>query len=131
MLLPTRVAQQRARPPGQLEFELASPEAVPAAATELAGQGHQLIHNARTEPWGQVTARVLGPEGIAVGVCYTPWLHKRTARAGDGDTGAGEADQVHVVTGHILLTASRPSGTYRASAADRWPDESVRGRPSL
>jgi len=65
-------------PQASLEFELASPDAVPAAAAELAGQGHQLIHNARAEPWGQVIARLLSPEGMVVGVCYTPWFHERT-----------------------------------------------------
>jgi catechol 2,3-dioxygenase-like lactoylglutathione lyase family enzyme len=63
-------------PQASLEFELASPNAVSAAAEELAGQGHQLIHDTRTEPWGQVIARLLGPEGLVVGVCYTPWLHE-------------------------------------------------------
>ena len=62
-------------PQASLEFELTSPEAVPAAAAELAAQGHQLVHDARTEPWGQVIARLLGPAGIVVGVCYTPWFH--------------------------------------------------------
>ena len=69
-------------PQASLEFELPSREAVPAAAAELAGQGHRLIHDARTEPWGQIIARLLGPEGMVVGVCYTPWFHEG---AGDGE----------------------------------------------
>jgi catechol 2,3-dioxygenase-like lactoylglutathione lyase family enzyme len=63
-------------PQASLEFELASPDAVPEAAAELAGQGYRLIHDARTEPWGQVIARLLGPEGMVVGLCYTPWFHQ-------------------------------------------------------
>ena len=30
---------------------------------------------ARTEPWSQITARLLSPEGLLVAVCYTPSLH--------------------------------------------------------
>ena len=66
-------------PQASLEFELPNPEAVPAAATELAGRGHRLIHDARTEPWGQVIARLLGPEGMVVGVCYSGSTGRRNA----------------------------------------------------
>jgi len=37
--------------------------------------GHALIHSSRTEPWGQTIARLLGPDGLLIGVCHTPWLH--------------------------------------------------------
>ncbi|MEZ5411874.1 MAG: hypothetical protein R2761_27820 [Acidimicrobiales bacterium] len=50
--------------------------AVAAAATELEAAGHRLLHGARTEPWGQTLARLLGPEGLLIGVCHTPWLHE-------------------------------------------------------
>ena len=59
-------------PQATVEFEVLD---VPAAAAELQQAGHQLIHDTRTEPWGQVIARLLGPEGLLVGVCYTPWHH--------------------------------------------------------
>jgi catechol 2,3-dioxygenase-like lactoylglutathione lyase family enzyme len=59
-------------PQATIEFEV---EDVPAAAQELADAGHRLIHAARTEPWGQIVARLLSPEGLLVGVCHTPWLH--------------------------------------------------------
>ena len=49
------------------------------AAEEAAG--HRLLRGAREEPWGQTTARVLSPEGLLVGVTYTPWMH-RTCGAG-------------------------------------------------
>jgi hypothetical protein len=52
---------------------------VAAAAEELEAKGHRLIHEARTEPWGQVTARLLSPEGLLVAVCYTPAFHDDTA----------------------------------------------------
>ena len=51
------------------------PLAEAAAAAELQAKGYQMIHGARTEPWTQVTARLLSPEGLLVAVCYTPWFH--------------------------------------------------------
>lgn len=60
-------------PQATIEFEVAD---VQAAADELVAKGYSLIHGRRTEPWGQVIARLLGPEGLLVGVCYTPWLHE-------------------------------------------------------
>jgi catechol 2,3-dioxygenase-like lactoylglutathione lyase family enzyme len=62
-------------PQASLEFDLESAEAVPAAADELVARGYRLIHGARTEPWGQSLARLLSPEGLLVGVSYTPWMH--------------------------------------------------------
>jgi catechol 2,3-dioxygenase-like lactoylglutathione lyase family enzyme len=59
-------------PQASVEFEV---EDVAAAAAELVGKGMELIHPVRTEPWGQVIARVLSPDGLVVGVCYTPWMH--------------------------------------------------------
>ena len=47
-----------------------------AAASELVAKGYDLVHETRTEPWGQVIARLLGPEGLLVGVCYCPWMHE-------------------------------------------------------
>ncbi len=56
-------------PQASIEFEVAD---VPAAAAELTTKGCHLIHGARTEPWGQITARLLSPEGLLVAVCFTP-----------------------------------------------------------
>ena len=61
-------------PQASIEFEVASPEAVAAAAEELRGAGYALLHAARQEPWGQTVARVLSPEGSIVGISYTPAL---------------------------------------------------------
>jgi catechol 2,3-dioxygenase-like lactoylglutathione lyase family enzyme len=58
-----------------LEFELADEAAVAASADELKAQGFQLLHDAKTEPWGQTVARLLSPEGAIVGLSYAPWLH--------------------------------------------------------
>jgi len=59
-------------PQASIEFEVAD---VAAAAAELRQDGYQLLHDAKTEPWGQITARLLSPEGLLVAVCYTPAFH--------------------------------------------------------
>ena len=56
-------------PQASIEFEVAD---VAAAAAELTAMGCRLIHGVRTEPWGQITARLLSPEGLLVAVCYSP-----------------------------------------------------------
>jgi len=63
-------------PPVSVEFEVESPAAVATAAQELAGKGFELLHPARTEPWGQTVARTLSVEGAIVGLSYAPWLHE-------------------------------------------------------
>ncbi|HEX3842613.1 MAG TPA: VOC family protein [Acidimicrobiales bacterium] len=59
-------------PQASIEFEVPD---VPAAAAELTAKGYRLIHDARTEPWAQITARLLSPEGLLVAVCYSPVFH--------------------------------------------------------
>jgi catechol 2,3-dioxygenase-like lactoylglutathione lyase family enzyme len=59
-------------PQASIEFEVAD---VAAAAAELKDKGCRLIHEARTEPWRQITARLLSPEGLLIAVCYSPSLH--------------------------------------------------------
>jgi len=62
-------------PQVSLEFEVQDADAVGAAARELEGRGYELLHEARTEPWGQTVARLLSTEGSIVGVSYAPSLH--------------------------------------------------------
>ena len=61
-------------PQATIEFEVAD---VAAAAAELESKGHTLIHGPRTEPWGQVIARLLGPEGLLVGVLLDAVVPRR------------------------------------------------------
>jgi catechol 2,3-dioxygenase-like lactoylglutathione lyase family enzyme len=63
-------------PQVSIEFEVADVDAVAAAAEELRSRGHQLVHDARQEPWGQTVARLISPEGAVVGVSYAPSLHE-------------------------------------------------------
>jgi catechol 2,3-dioxygenase-like lactoylglutathione lyase family enzyme len=62
-------------PQASMEFEVATVEAVAEAEAELRAKGHTLLHATRTEPWNQTITRLLSPEGLLIGVCYTPWFH--------------------------------------------------------
>jgi catechol 2,3-dioxygenase-like lactoylglutathione lyase family enzyme len=64
-------------PQASIEFEVPD---VAAAAAELTAKGYRLIHDARQEPWAQITARLLSPEGLLVAVCYTPTFHDTSDR---------------------------------------------------
>ena len=64
-------------PQAWLEFDVASPHAVADAVTELEAAGQRVLTAAHEEPWGQTTARLLSPEGLLVGITYTPWMHER------------------------------------------------------
>jgi hypothetical protein len=37
-------------------------------------RGYTLLVAAKTAPWQQVVTRLLGPEGLLVGLIYTPWI---------------------------------------------------------
>ena len=63
-------------PQAWIELDVESPEAVAAAIDELRAGGHRVLSEAHEEPWGQTTARLLSPEGLLVGIAYTPWMHK-------------------------------------------------------
>jgi catechol 2,3-dioxygenase-like lactoylglutathione lyase family enzyme len=67
----------RAVPQASIEFEVADAEAVAAAADELQRAGFELLHPARTEPWGQTVTRLLTDDGLIVGISYAPSLHAR------------------------------------------------------
>jgi hypothetical protein len=69
-------SSHRTPPPADgLEFELAGPEAVADGAAELRAAGYTLLHESRTEPWGQTVARLQSVEGLVVGLSYAPWMH--------------------------------------------------------
>ncbi len=65
----------RVIPQASIEFELEDAEAVTAAGDELQRAGFELLHAARTEPWGQTVARLLTKDGLIVGMSYAPPFH--------------------------------------------------------
>jgi catechol 2,3-dioxygenase-like lactoylglutathione lyase family enzyme len=64
-------------PQASIEFEVENAEAVAAAGAELKRAGFELLHPARTEPWGQTVTRLLTPDGLIVGISYAPSFHEK------------------------------------------------------
>ncbi len=62
-------------PQAWLELDVEDEAAVDAAAAEMEEKGYRPLVPPRTEPWGQRTCRVLSPEGLLVGITFTPWMH--------------------------------------------------------
>lgn len=67
-------------PQAWIEFDVADIE---TATMELKSQGYKLLTAMRTEPWGQVVTRLIGPEGLLVGITHTPSM--RNDRLNDAD----------------------------------------------
>jgi catechol 2,3-dioxygenase-like lactoylglutathione lyase family enzyme len=63
-------------PQAWLELDVETAPEVGAAVEELQAGGHRVLRGAQEEPWGQTTSRVLSPEGLLIGITYTPWMHK-------------------------------------------------------
>ena len=61
-------------PQAWLEFDV---EDVEAESKELEKRGYKLLVAARREPWGQVVTRLLSPEGLLIGVAYTPSMRDK------------------------------------------------------
>ena len=64
-------------PQAWMELDVESAEAVSVAIAEMANAGHRVLREAHEEPWGQTTARLLSPEGLLIGITFTPWMHDR------------------------------------------------------
>ncbi|MEP6851441.1 MAG: VOC family protein [bacterium] len=75
---------ERPVPQTSIELEVADAAAVQAAADELRGQGYEILHDAREEPWGQTVARLQSPEGVILGLSFAPWMHSETGMGTDG-----------------------------------------------
>jgi catechol 2,3-dioxygenase-like lactoylglutathione lyase family enzyme len=65
----------RAVPQVSIEFDVVDAAEVGAAAEDLERAGYELLHPARTEPWGQTVARLQSPEGAIVGISHIPMFH--------------------------------------------------------
>ena len=65
-------------PTSWLEFDV---EDVAEASRELQAKGYTLLIVAKKEPWGQIVTRLLSPEGILVGLTYTPVMRESEAES--------------------------------------------------
>lgn len=66
------------KPQAWLEFEV---EDVKEASEEIKKKGYKLLLDSHKEPYGQTVSRFLSPEGILVGLVYTPWLREQGKEA--------------------------------------------------
>jgi len=60
-------------PQAWLEFYV---ENVEKATAELESRGYRMLVKDRKEPWGQTVTRFLSPEGLLIGITFTPWMRK-------------------------------------------------------
>lgn len=60
-------------PQAWLEFDV---ESVEKATTVLESQGYRMLIKNKKEPWGQIVSRFVSPEGVLVGLTYTPSLRE-------------------------------------------------------
>jgi hypothetical protein len=56
-------------PQAWLEFDVADVE---RATAELETRGYRMLVKNKKEPWGQTVSRFLAPEGLLVGLTFTP-----------------------------------------------------------
>jgi hypothetical protein len=61
-------------PQAWLEFDVSSVE---QATAELEKRGYRMLVKNRKEPWGQTVSRFLSPEGILVGITFTPSMREK------------------------------------------------------
>ena len=60
-------------PQAWLEFDV---DSVENATADLESQGYKILVKNKKEPWGQTVTRLLSPEGLLVGVTFTPSMRK-------------------------------------------------------
>ncbi len=61
-------------PQAWLEFEV---ENVETATADLESRGHRMLIRNKKEPWGQTVSRFLSPEGLLVGITFTPSMREQ------------------------------------------------------
>ena len=60
-------------PQAWLELDV---DSVEKATEELESRGYRILVKNKKEPWGQTVTRFLSPEGLLVGVTFTPAMRK-------------------------------------------------------
>jgi hypothetical protein len=61
-------------PQAWLEFEV---EDVEKATAGLESRGYRMLIKNKKEPWGQTVSRFISPEGLLVGVTFTPSMREQ------------------------------------------------------
>ena len=57
----------------RLEFDV---DNVEKATEKLESQGHRMFVKNKKEPWGQTVSRFITPEGLLVGITFTPSMRE-------------------------------------------------------
>ncbi|CAB3783822.1 hypothetical protein LMG28614_01732 [Paraburkholderia ultramafica] len=60
-------------PQAWLEFDV---DSVEEATEELESRGYRMLVKSRKEPWGQTVSRFVSPEGLLVGITFTPGMRE-------------------------------------------------------
>ena len=61
-------------PQAWIEFDV---DNVEKATAELESRGYQMLIKSKREPWGQTVSRFIGPEGLLVGITFTPMMRRK------------------------------------------------------
>jgi hypothetical protein len=62
-------------PQAWLEFDV---ESVETATDALESSGYRVLVKNKKEPWGQIVSRFLSPEGLLVGITFTPIMREHS-----------------------------------------------------
>ena len=60
-------------PQAWLEFDV---DSVENATAELEARGYRMLVKNKKEPWGQTVSRLISPEGLLVGITFTPSMRE-------------------------------------------------------
>lgn len=60
-------------PQAWIEFDV---DDVEEATAELESRGYRMLVKNKKEPWGQTVSRFIGPEGLLVGISFTPMMRE-------------------------------------------------------
>jgi catechol 2,3-dioxygenase-like lactoylglutathione lyase family enzyme len=71
-------------PQAWLEFDV---DSVEKATAHLEPRGYRMLIKNKKEPWGQTVSRFIAPEGLLVGMTFTPLMRERNSpgRAQESD----------------------------------------------
>ena len=61
-------------PQAWLEFDV---DSVEKATAVLESGGYRMLVKNKKEPWGQIVSRFISPEGLLVGITFTPWMREQ------------------------------------------------------
>jgi hypothetical protein len=60
-------------PQAWLEFDV---DNVERSTTELESRGYRMLIRNKKEPWGQTVSRFISPEGLLIGITFTPSMRQ-------------------------------------------------------